>query len=128
LHPKPIAISGKTTRAKLTGKDEDVVCGLRDAIHRQLQRPVSASPTPLPYRRRHFTSPLSLRTDAPSSINAKQNNLLKKRTRTISGDDVREGLVCVLSVKLPNRAFAIADEGEAGEHGNWTALLRPLFY
>jgi DNA gyrase subunit B len=31
--------------------------------------------------------------------------LLKEKDPTISGDDVREGLVCVLSVKLPNPRF-----------------------
>ena len=37
--------------------------------------------------------------------NAKQNELLKEKDPAISGDDVREGLVCVLSVKLPNPRF-----------------------
>ena len=36
---------------------------------------------------------------------AKQNSLLKEKDPAISGDDVREGLVCVLSVKLPNPRF-----------------------
>ena len=34
-----------------------------------------------------------------------RNNLLKEKDPAISGDDVREGLVCVLSVKLPNPRF-----------------------
>ena len=36
---------------------------------------------------------------------AKANNILKEKDPAISGDDVREGLVCVLSVKLPNPRF-----------------------
>ncbi|MHB8521452.1 MAG: DNA topoisomerase (ATP-hydrolyzing) subunit B [Limisphaerales bacterium] len=36
---------------------------------------------------------------------AKANNLLKEKDPTLSGDDVREGLVCVVSVKLPNPRF-----------------------
>jgi len=36
---------------------------------------------------------------------ARANELLKEKDPAISGDDVREGLVCVLSVKLPNPRF-----------------------
>jgi DNA gyrase subunit B len=36
---------------------------------------------------------------------ARANNLLKEKDPPISGDDVREGMVCVLSVKLPNPRF-----------------------
>ena len=36
---------------------------------------------------------------------ARQNNLIKEKDPAISGDDVREGLVCVLSVKLPHPRF-----------------------
>ncbi|MBI4664747.1 MAG: DNA topoisomerase (ATP-hydrolyzing) subunit B [Verrucomicrobia bacterium] len=47
------------------------------------------------------------RTALTRAINqyAKANNLLKEKDPAISGDDVREGLVCVLSVKLPNPRF-----------------------
>ena len=42
-----------------------------------------------------------------SAINqyARANEILKEKDPAISGDDVREGLVCVLSVKLPNPRF-----------------------
>src|SRR5207237_2524767 len=36
---------------------------------------------------------------------SRQNNLLKEKDPPISGDDVSEGLVCVLRVKLPNPRF-----------------------
>src|SRR5271165_3874029 len=36
---------------------------------------------------------------------ARANTLIKEKDPAISGDDVREGLVCVLSVKLPNPRF-----------------------
>src|SRR5439155_12629017 len=47
------------------------------------------------------------RTALTKAVNqyARQNNLLKEKDPPISGDDVREGLICVLSVKLPNPRF-----------------------
>lgn len=36
---------------------------------------------------------------------ARQNNLIKEKDPAISGEDVREGLVAVVSVKLPNPQF-----------------------
>ncbi|GIT77640.1 MAG: hypothetical protein Ct9H300mP32_0220 [Verrucomicrobiota bacterium] len=36
---------------------------------------------------------------------AKANKLLKEKDPSLSGDDVREGLICILSVKLPNPRF-----------------------
>jgi DNA gyrase subunit B len=47
------------------------------------------------------------RTALTRAINqyARSNNLLKEKDPAISGDDVREGLIAVLSVKLPNPRF-----------------------
>ena len=36
---------------------------------------------------------------------AKSNNLLKEKDPTLSGDDLREGLTAVISVKVPNPQF-----------------------
>lgn len=36
---------------------------------------------------------------------ARTNNLLKEKDPAISGEDTREGIICVLSVKLPNPRF-----------------------
>ena len=47
------------------------------------------------------------RTGLTRAINqyAKANKLLKEKDPSLSGDDVREGLICILSVKLPNPRF-----------------------
>ncbi|MGB1259879.1 MAG: DNA topoisomerase (ATP-hydrolyzing) subunit B [Akkermansiaceae bacterium] len=42
------------------------------------------------------------------SINqyAKANKILKEKDPSLSGDDVREGIICVISVKMPNPRFS----------------------
>ena len=47
------------------------------------------------------------RTALTRAINqyAKANKLLKEKDQSLSGDDVREGLICILSVKLLNPRF-----------------------
>ena len=36
---------------------------------------------------------------------ARSNNILKQNEDNLSGDDVREGLTCIISVKVPNPQF-----------------------
>jgi DNA gyrase subunit B len=43
---------------------------------------------------------------------AKANNLLKEKDPDLTGDDLREGLVCVLSVKLTNPRFSSQTKGK----------------
>jgi DNA gyrase subunit B len=63
-----------------------------------------ANSIPNPDGGTHLTG---FRTALTKAVNqyAKSNSLLKDKDPAISGDDVREGLICVLSIKLPNPRF-----------------------
>jgi DNA gyrase subunit B len=97
VHPKPIVLNRQ--------KDEvfiDCVLQYNDSYSDQIL--CFANSIPNPDGGTHLTG---FRTALTRAINqyAKANNLLKDKDPSISGDDVREGLVCVLSVKLPNPRF-----------------------
>ena len=97
LHPKPIVISRQ--------KDEvfvDCVMQYTDSYNDQIL--CFANSISNPDGGTHLTGFRSALTRAVNQY-AKQNELLKEKDPAISGDDVREGLVCVLSVKLPNPRF-----------------------
>src|SRR5437773_10549568 len=97
IHAKPIVLSAK--------KDDvfvDCVMQYNDSYSDQIL--CFANSISNPDGGTHLTG---FRTALTRAINqySKQNNLLKEKDPTISGDDVREGLVCVLSLKLPNPRF-----------------------
>jgi len=97
LHPKPIVISRQ--------KDEvfvDCVMQYTDSYNDQIL--CFANSISNPDGGTHLTGFRSALTRAINQY-AKANNILKDKDPAISGDDVREGLVCVLSVKLPNPRF-----------------------
>ena len=97
LHPKPIVISRQ--------KDEvfvDCVMQYTDSYTDQIL--CFANSIPNPDGGTHLTGFRAALTRAVNQY-ARQNELLKEKDPAISGDDVREGLVCVLSVKLPNPRF-----------------------
>ena len=97
LHPKPIAINRQ--------KDEvfvDCVMQYTDSYNDQIL--CFANSIANPDGGTHLTGFRSALTRAINQY-AKANNILKEKDPAISGDDVREGLVCVLSVKLPNPRF-----------------------
>jgi DNA gyrase subunit B len=97
LHPKPIMISGQ--------KDEvfvDCVMQYTDSYNDQIL--CFANSIPNPDGGAHLTGFRSALTRAINQY-AKANEILKEKDPAIAGDDVREGLVCVLSVKLPNPRF-----------------------
>ncbi|MEP6709395.1 MAG: DNA topoisomerase (ATP-hydrolyzing) subunit B [Verrucomicrobiota bacterium] len=97
IHSKPVVISRQ--------RDEifvDVVLQYNDSYNDQI----------LPFANSisntdggtHLTG---FRTALTKAVNqyAKSNSLMKEKDPSISGDDVREGLICVLSIKLPNPRF-----------------------
>src|SRR5213593_3987153 len=97
IHPKPINISRQRDETFV-----DCVLQYNDSYNDQIL--CFANSIPNPDGGTHLTG---FRTALTKSINqyAKSNSLLKEKDPPISGDDVREGLVCVLSVKLPNPRF-----------------------
>jgi DNA gyrase subunit B len=97
LHPKPIVLARQ--------KDEVIIdCVLQYNESYTDQILCFANSIPNPDGGTHLTG---FRTALTRGINqyARANNLLKEKDPPISGDDVREGLVCVLSVKLPHPRF-----------------------
>ncbi len=97
LHPKPIVISRQREEIFV-----DVVLQYNDSYSDQIL--CFANSIPNPDGGTHLTG---FRTALTRAINqyAKANNLLKEKDPALSGDDVREGLVAILSVKLPHPRF-----------------------
>ncbi|HON08249.1 MAG TPA: DNA gyrase subunit B, partial [Verrucomicrobiota bacterium] len=105
VHPKPISISG-IRKVTVNEKEEDVfvdcVLQYNDGYADQIL--CYANSIANTDGGTHLTG---FRTALTRAINqyAKQSNLLKEKDPSISGDDVREGLVAVISVKLPDPRF-----------------------
>jgi len=97
LHPKPIVISRQRDEVFV-----DVVLQYNDSYNDQILP--FANSIPNPDGGTHLTG---FRTALTKTVNqyAKQNSLMKEKDPSISGDDVREGLIAVLSIKLPNPRF-----------------------
>ncbi len=110
VHPKPIILAGRR-KVSFKNKDQveieddmivDCVMQYNDSYNDQILCFTNAIPNP--DGGTHLTG---FRTALTRAINqfAKQNNLLKEKDPPISGDDVREGLICVLAIKHPNPGF-----------------------
>ena len=98
LFKKPIYVEGKK-------KDIEIECSLKWNA--------SYSEEVYPYTNNIFqkdggTHLLGFRSALTRVINkyASEHNLLKKNKFTISGDDIKEGLTCVLSAKIPDPKFS----------------------
>ena len=98
LFKKPIYIEGK--------KDNiEIECSLKwNASYSEDVLPYTNNI----YQRDGGTHILGFRSALTRVINkyANENNLLKKNKLTISGDDIKEGLTCVLSTKIPDPKFS----------------------
>src|SRR5262245_13280979 len=97
IHPKPVTISRQRDEVFV-----DVVLQYNDSYNDQILP--FANSIANPDGGTHLTG---FRTALTRAINqyAKQNSLIKDKDPSLSGDDVREGLIAVLSVKLPNPRF-----------------------
>ena len=97
LHPKPIVIERQRDEVFV-----DVVLQYNDSYNDQILP--FANSIPNPDGGTHLTG---FRTALTKAVNqyARSNSLTKEKDPAISGDDVREGLICVLSIKLPNPRF-----------------------
>ncbi len=105
IHAKPVVLSGKKMM-KVENRDEDVfvdcVLQYNDSYTDQIL--CFANSISNPDGGTHMTGFRSALTRAINQY-ARANEIIKEKDPSITGDDVREGLVCVLSVKLPNPRF-----------------------
>ena len=110
LHPLPIVLAGRR-KVKFKTKDQveveddmhvDCVMQYNDSFNDQLLFFTNAIPNP-----DGGTHSVGYRTAFTRAVNtfARNNNLIKEKDLSITGDDVREGLVAVLSIKHPNPGF-----------------------
>ncbi|MDQ3118949.1 MAG: DNA topoisomerase (ATP-hydrolyzing) subunit B [Verrucomicrobiota bacterium] len=97
IHPKPVILSRQRDEVFV-----DVVLQYNDSYNDQIL--CFANSIPNPDGGTHLTGFRGALTKAVNQY-AKANSLLKDKDPAISGDDTREGLTCVLSIKLPNPRF-----------------------
>lgn len=109
-HPEPVILKGKRKvevdyDGKITEDDvfADVVFQYNDSYNDQIL--CFANSIPNADGGAHLTG---FRGALTRSINqyAKVNKILKDKDPALSGDDVREGIVCVISIKMPNPRFS----------------------
>jgi DNA gyrase subunit B len=110
LHAKPIVLEGRR-RVRFRNKDQqeveddmfvDLVMQYNDSYNDQILCFTNAIPNP-----DGGTHATGFRTALTRAINqyARQNSLVKEKDPPISGDDVREGLIAILSIKHPWPGF-----------------------
>ena len=116
VHPEPVVLNGKRQiEIDYDGKQSqedvfaDVVFQYNDSYNDQIL--CFANSIPNADGGTHLTG---FRTALTRGINqyAKANKILKDKDPALSGDDVREGLVCVISVKMPSPRFSSQTKGK----------------
>ncbi len=109
LHPKPIVFSGKRpheySQNGMTRKADitlDVVLQYNDSYNTQVLAYTNTVHNP-----DGGTHQAGFRSALTRAVNqyAKQNNLLKEKDPAVTGDDLLEGLVAIISVKHPDPKF-----------------------
>jgi DNA gyrase subunit B len=112
IHPEPIIISGMR-EFQVDDKTEvcyvDIVLQYTDAYSEYIQcfaNSIANSDGGM-----HLEGFKTGLTNAIKNY-AKANNLVKEKDPDLTGDDLREGLVCVLSVKLTNPRFSSQTKGK----------------
>ena len=98
LFKKPILIEGKKNNLELE-------CSLK--WNSSYSENVSAYTNNI-FQKDGGTHLLGFRSALTRVVNkyASENNLLKKNKLSISGDDVKEGLTCIISIKIPDPKFS----------------------
>ncbi len=110
IHPEPVVLRGKRKISveydgKITEDDVfvDVVFQYNDSYNEQIL--CFANSIPNADGGAHLTGFRGSLTRALNSY-SRANKLLKEKDSNLSGEDVREGIVCVISVKMPNPRFS----------------------
>ena len=112
IHPEPIIVSGMR-EFLVDDKPEvcyvDIVLQYTDAYSEYIQ--CFANSIPNSDGGMHLEGFKAGLTNAIKNY-AKANNILKDKDPDLTGDDLREGLVCVLSIKLTNPRFSSQTKGK----------------
>ena len=103
IHPHPISFSGE---AEVEGSDAKIIVDIALQYNESFSDTIYCYANSI-YNVEGGTHLSGFRTALTRAINtyAKSNSLVKDKDPSISGDDVREGLTAVISVKVPEPRF-----------------------